>query len=143
MTSIHPRLSLAHLTVLDAGPLELIASAVAGGFQSIGLRIVAPPQTAPIVPVIGVETTIRDIERKLADTGVSILDIEAVWLSGETDPRSFGGIVETGARLGAEFVLAIGNDSEPNRQVETFALLLSGRGPSACVPCWSSWSSAR
>ena len=37
------RLSLAHLTVLDADPLQLIDAAVAGGFDAIGLRIVALP----------------------------------------------------------------------------------------------------
>jgi hypothetical protein len=36
------RLSLAHLTVLDAHPLELIDAAAAGGFNSVELRIVAP-----------------------------------------------------------------------------------------------------
>jgi hypothetical protein len=32
-------LSLAHLTVLDVGPLALIDAAAAGGFDAIGLRI--------------------------------------------------------------------------------------------------------
>ncbi|MCA1646004.1 MAG: hypothetical protein LC797_11255 [Chloroflexi bacterium] len=36
------QLSLAHLTVLDATPLQLIDGAAAGGFELIGLRIVPP-----------------------------------------------------------------------------------------------------
>ena len=36
------RLSLAHLTVLDAHPLELVDAAVAGHFDAIGLRIDPP-----------------------------------------------------------------------------------------------------
>jgi hypothetical protein len=31
-------LSLAHLTLIDAGPLELIDAAAVGGFDAIGLR---------------------------------------------------------------------------------------------------------
>jgi hypothetical protein len=31
-------LSLAHLMLIDAGPLELIDTAAAGGFDAIGLR---------------------------------------------------------------------------------------------------------
>jgi hypothetical protein len=37
-------LSLAHMTVLDAHPLELIDAAAAGGFDYIGLRIVPQRQ---------------------------------------------------------------------------------------------------
>jgi sugar phosphate isomerase/epimerase len=123
MNMLQRRLSLAHLTVIDAGPLELIDAAVGGGFQSIGLRIVAPTATDSIVPVIGVEPVLREIEHRLADTDVSILDVEAIWLSPETDPTAFPAIVGTGARLGAGFVLAIGNDAESRRQVDNFARL--------------------
>lgn len=117
------RLSLAHLTVIDAGPIELIDAAVAGGFDSIGLRIVAPTESDVIVPVIGVEQLLRQIERRLADTGITILDVEAIWLSPRTDPGTFTAIAETGARLGAGYVLAIGNDPEPARQRDNFAKL--------------------
>jgi len=117
------RTSLAHLTVIDAGPIELIEAAVAGGFDAIGLRIVAPTITDTIVPVIGVEPMLREIERRLADSAVSILDIEAIWLAPHTDAGTFGAVVETGARLGAKFVLAIGNDPEPARQRDNFARL--------------------
>jgi hypothetical protein len=64
------RLSLAHLIVLDAHPLELIDAAAAGGFNSVGLRIVAPMPTDRMVPVIGDEAPTRQIERMLADTGI-------------------------------------------------------------------------
>ena len=117
------RLSLAHLTVMDASPIELIDAAVAGGFDSIGLRIVAPTETDVIVPVIGDEPMLRLIERRLADSGITILDVEAIWLSPRTDPGTFSAIAETGARLGAGYVLAIGNDPDAARQRDNFAWL--------------------
>jgi hypothetical protein len=49
------RLSLAHLTVLDADPLTLIDTAAAGRFDAVGLRIVPPMPTDQIRPVIGNE----------------------------------------------------------------------------------------
>jgi hypothetical protein len=49
---IPSRLSLAHLTVLDAHPLALIDAAVAGRFNAIGLRIVPPSPADVIVPVV-------------------------------------------------------------------------------------------
>ena len=81
MTPAKRRISLAHLTVIDAGPIQLIEAAVAGGFDAIGLRIVAPTASDTIVPVIGVEPMLREIERRLADSALSILDIEAIWLA--------------------------------------------------------------
>ncbi|QCI65357.1 sugar phosphate isomerase/epimerase family protein [Phreatobacter stygius] len=122
----HPsgrRLSLAHLTVIDAGPVELIRAAAAGGFDHVGLRIVAPTASDRIVPVIGDETMIRAILDAMAATGVSILDVEAIWLTPDTDPAAFTAIAETAARLGATQVLAIGHDPEPSRQVENFGRL--------------------
>jgi sugar phosphate isomerase/epimerase len=116
-------LSLAHLTVLDAAPLELIDAAHAAGFDAIGLRIVAPPAAPPAARVIGSAEMIRSIERRLRETGLSILDVEAVWLLADTDPGGFAAIVETGARLGARFVLTVGNDPEPQRQADNFARL--------------------
>ncbi|MGL4289869.1 MAG: sugar phosphate isomerase/epimerase family protein [Phreatobacter sp.] len=117
------RLSLAHLTIIDAGPVELIRAAAAGGFDHVGLRIVAPTASDRIVPVIGEEAMIRAILAETAATGVSILDVEAIWLTADTDPAAFAAIAETAARLGATQVLTIGHDPEPNRQIENFARL--------------------
>ena len=36
------KLSLHHLTMLDAHPLQLVDAAQAGGFDYYGLRVVAP-----------------------------------------------------------------------------------------------------
>src|ERR1700712_1907170 len=112
MNRIRPRISLAHLTVLDASPLELIDAAAAGGFDSIGLRIVAPTTGDGIVPVIGNKALVGDIEQRLRDTGIDILDIEAIWLAPGSDPESYEAAFETGGRLGAKHVLVVGNDPD-------------------------------
>lgn len=119
-----PRLlSLAHLTVIDAGPVELIRAAAAGGFDHVGLRIVAPTASDRIVPVIGDAAMIRAVLAEMAATGVGVLDVEAIWLTPDTDPAAFPAIAETAARLGAAQVLAIGHDPERHRLVENFARL--------------------
>jgi sugar phosphate isomerase/epimerase len=123
------RLSLAHLTVLDAHPLELIDAAAAGGFNSVGLRIVAPMPTDRIVPVIGDEGLTRQIERKLADTGIDILDVEAIWLTSDSDVNSYIPAFETGARLGALHVLMVGNDPDEARVIDNFARMCTLAAP--------------
>ncbi|HEX4368193.1 MAG TPA: TIM barrel protein [Rhodopila sp.] len=116
-------LSLAHLTVLDAHPLELIDAALAGGFDTLGLRIVAPMPTDTIVPVIGDESLIRAIEERLDATGRRIFDIEAVWLMPHTDVAALEPALALGSRLGAKHLLVVGNDSDSGRLAANLARL--------------------
>jgi sugar phosphate isomerase/epimerase len=116
-------LSLAHLTLIDAGPLELIDAAAAGGFDAIGLRIVPPMPTDVIVPVIGDNGLIREIELRLDATGLRIFDIEAVWLVPQTDVIALKPALALGRRLGAGSILAIANDPDISRMEANLAAL--------------------
>jgi len=118
-----PLLSLAHLTVLDAHPLELIDAAAAAGFAAVGLRIVPPMPTDAIVPVIGDAALIRRLNDRLRDTGLRVLDIEAIWLGPQTEVAALEPALATGRQLGARCVLAVGNDPEASRVVDNFARL--------------------
>ena len=108
-------LSLHHLTMIDAHPLALIEAAAAGGFTHCGIRLVAPRPGDPLIDVLGEAGGILAIERKLRDTGIGLLDIEAIWLSPETDVAALQTALEAGAHLGARHVLVVGNDPEPAR----------------------------
>src|SRR5262245_21943557 len=124
-----PLLSLAHLTVIDAHPLELIDAAAAGQFDAIGLRIVPPMRTDTIVPVIGDEELLRRIEVRLADTGIELLDVEAIWLGPDSDVGRLEPALAVAQRLGAGNVLVVGNDPDTARVTDNFAALaeLAGR----------------
>lgn len=117
------RLSLAHLTILDAHPLQLIDAAEAGGFDAISLRLVAPLPGDTIVPVVGQEPLIRDIANRLDATGVRILDVEAIWLMPHTDVKSLTPALELATRFGAQHVLVVGNDPDLERLTTNFAAL--------------------
>lgn len=118
-----PLLSFHHLCRIDTPPVDLIEAAAAGGFEFCGLRFVAPRPGDPLVPVVGDGAAIRAIERKLRDTGVRLLDVEAVWLSPDTDVASLRPVVEAAARLGARHLLAVGFDAERQRLVDNFSAL--------------------
>ncbi|WP_426955539.1 sugar phosphate isomerase/epimerase family protein [Muricoccus radiodurans] len=114
-------LSIAHLTLLDQKLPDLITHAAAAGFTHASPRIHAPLPTDPFDPVIGDEPLLREAERRLRDTGLQILDVEAVWLRADTDPAALHPVLETGARLGARYVLTVGHDPDPARLSDHFA----------------------
>lgn len=116
-----PVLSLAHLTMLDAHPLELVEAAAAGGFDAIGLRLAPPRPGDPLVPVVGDEQLVRDLQVRMGDLGVTLLDIEVFWLGESLDTEELKRVFDVAHRLGCRNVLAMGNDPEPDRIVDTFA----------------------
>src|SRR5919205_2720493 len=126
----NPRiLSLAHLSVVDAHPLELIDAAVAGGFNAIGLRIVPPMPTDSIIPVVGDEQLIKDIIRKKDDAGIRVLDTEAIWLTPGIVPSELEEVFDVSARLGATNLLIVGNDPDEERQLENYIRLCDIAAP--------------
>lgn len=117
-----PRLlSLAHLTVLAADPVELVEIAAQANFDAVGLRIQPPLPGDTVQPVVGEPAIQRAIRRALADTGVMLLDVEAFWLSPNSNLDDFKRGYETGAELGARFALIVGNDPDRGRLSDQFA----------------------
>jgi len=109
-----PACSLHHLTMIDAHPLQLIDAAASGGFSHCGIRLVAPRPGDPLIDVLSENGAIKAIGQRLRDAGIKLLDIEAIWISPDTNVQSLRAALEAGAELGAGFVLVVGNDE--NRQ---------------------------
>lgn len=118
-----PLLSLAHLTVLDADPVALIDAGASAGFDAVGLRIVPPLPTDTIVPVIGDLPLQRRIKARMQETGIAILDVEAIWLTPQTDIAALEPALDLGADLGARYVLTIGYDPDRGRMTANLARL--------------------
>jgi sugar phosphate isomerase/epimerase len=118
--NIVPKLSLAHLTVLPAKPLELIDLAEAAGFDAVGLRICPPLPGDTITPVVGDIPLQRELKQRLSQTGISIMDVEAFWLMPDTSIDHLMPSFEVGAALGARNILVVGNDPERARLIDRF-----------------------
>ena len=118
------RLSLAALTVLALEPQDMVSCAAEAGYGMVGLRLIPATAEEPAYPdLVGDTPRVRDVARRLADTGVRTLDIEILRLKPDTDVASYRPVLETGARLGARNVLVAGNDPDRPRLVERFAAL--------------------
>ena len=124
------RLSLAALTVLHLAPPDMVACAAAAGYGKVGLRLIPATPEEPSHPTfIGDSPLVREVEHRLRDTGVRVLDIEILRLRPDTDVRAYVPVLETGARLGATHALVAGNDPERPRLIERLASLCTLAAP--------------
>ena len=117
----HP-LSLAFLTVFDAGPVEAVRIAAETGYDRVGLRLLpAAPQGEGPYPLLTDLALQREVAAALRDTGIGLADIEIVRLGPTTDVAGFAPFLDLGARLGARNVLVAGDDPDHDRLAATFA----------------------
>lgn len=121
-------LSLAHLTLMGADPIELIEAAAAAQFTHIGMRILPPGPDVPMRSVVGDAAYQRSIAQWLKQSGLTVLDIEAFWLTAETDVAAIAPAFAFGAELGATYAVVVGNDRDPVRLADNHGRLTSLAG---------------
>ena len=117
-------IGLAALTVLELPHEEQIAVAAQAGYSHVGLRL---------VPVAGQPFhhpfDAASVERRLADTGVKVLDVEVFRLTAETKVADFEPVLASAAQLRATEILVHGADGVESRLIQNFGRLcdLAGR----------------
>lgn len=110
-------IGLAALTVLELPPPEQISAAAAAGYTHVGLRLI--PVANQVLPAFD----LREVERRLSDTGIRVLDVEVFRLAPETKVLEFEPAIATAARLRASELLVHGADPNEARLAESFASL--------------------
>jgi len=114
-------ISLAHLTVLDTSPPELVEVAAAAGFRSIGIRLTATPSVGvPPYDILRDGPVLRETLSRLAATGVSVLDTEFLRFEPDQPVGVPEGFLEISARLGARNVLVMSAEPEEARTLDRF-----------------------
>jgi sugar phosphate isomerase/epimerase len=111
-------IGLAALTVLELPHHEQVSVAAQVGYTHIGLRLVpvaGQPYNHPL--------DVAEVEKRLRDTGVRMLDVEVFRLTPETKVKDFESAMATAQRLGATELLVHGADPNETRLIETFARL--------------------
>src|SRR5437867_1445114 len=114
-------ISLAALTVLELTPPEMVDCAAAAGFSHVGIRLLPATPTEPQYDIVGDTPLLREVERRLADTGVKVLDVEIFRLKPDTRVSDYEAAIATAARLGASELLLAGNDPDEARLIDSFA----------------------
>ncbi len=111
------KIGLAALTVLELPAAEQVSVAAQAGYRHVGLRLI--PVAGQSLPPFDVD----EVERRLDDTGVRVLDLEVFRLSPDTQVADFEPALATATRLGASELLVHGADPEEARLVENFGRL--------------------
>jgi sugar phosphate isomerase/epimerase len=116
-------LSLAALTVLELTPPEMVDCAAQAGYSHVGLRLLPATETEVHYNLIGNTPMVREVRARLRDTGIAVLDIEILRLKPDSDVNAYQAVLETGAELGARYVLVAGNDPDQARLTDRFGAL--------------------
>jgi len=122
-------LSLAHLTVISLAPPQLVDVGARTGYRYVGIRLIAATPDSPCYPLMNDKTMMRETKARLADTGISVNDIEFARFAPETDVESFLPFLEAGADLGARHVISAGYDPDRGRLIDRFGTLCDLAAP--------------
>jgi sugar phosphate isomerase/epimerase len=117
------KFSLAHLTVLGTPPLDLIQIAADAGYDYASIRMTPVAEGEHVTPLAGDRDMVRRVSKRLADTGLQVLDVELARLGPDDEPDKYRGVLEAAASIGARHVLGQLNDPDGNRAVERFGRL--------------------
>lgn len=116
-------LSLAHLTVLDTPPPQMVRMAASLGYDRVGLRLIRVTDTTPGYPLHDDPAQLRKTIQALNDTGITVNDIEFVRLTPDFRAAALRPFLAAGAALGARHVICAPYDPDLSRLTYNLAAL--------------------
>jgi sugar phosphate isomerase/epimerase len=115
--------SLAHLTVLQCPPPEMITIAAKAGYRYVSLRLTAVTSQEQTYPLMTNPSLMKETRALLADTGLRVLDIELARMDPATEPEHYQRFLEAGGELGARALIAQLPDPDRARATDRYARL--------------------
>lgn len=107
-------ISLASGVLPDFGPVETAQAAIAAGWPAVGIWV---------EPTTWTDAIAAEVRTRVTDVGITVLDVEVVWLKpGDDDPDHFR-IIDAGAAIGARNVLAVSSDPDDGATAAKLARL--------------------
>jgi sugar phosphate isomerase/epimerase len=112
------RLSLDHITVTDAGPVELVELAAGSGCSGVCPFL----HSMTVLPAMPHYDLVRDIPLRramrdaLGSSGVQVDLVYPLTLSGRSEVHDFAPVLEAGAELGAPLANVLCYDRDPQRR---------------------------
>lgn len=116
---------MAHLTLgyltIDAPPAETVTAAAAAGFKSVGIRIAGRRLSDPYTPVLGNPAAVREIKRRMDDTGIRMSNLSAyhIWPDVTLDHQKQ--VMEVAAELRPDIIVCNSYQPEESKFVDLLA----------------------
>ncbi len=129
-----PLVGIGHLTMLDIAPPDWVSLAHDVGFDAVGIRAAAIGPTEEEWPMRTGSPMLAETLRRMADTGVRVLDAELVRIDPQTVVAKYEPLFETAAALGASFINVMADDPDLHRATDTFAALAEAARPYGVRP---------
>jgi sugar phosphate isomerase/epimerase len=129
-----PLVGIGHLTILDTAPPDWVSLAHDTGFDAVGIRAAAIGPTEEEWPMRVGSPMLAETLRRMADTGVQVLDAEIIRIDPQTVVASYKPLFETAAALNASFINVMGDDPDLHRAQDTFAALAAATRPFGLRP---------
>lgn len=105
-------ISLAHLSAITLPPPDLVHAAADAGFDAVGLRLLRVTDDSPGYPLMDDPAQMRATRDALAQTGLSVSDIEFVRITQDLDPATLRPLLDAGAELGARHLICAPYDDD-------------------------------
>ncbi len=111
-------LSLAALTILDAGPIRQVEAAHAAGWTSVGLRL--NPLLPTDMAIAGHADREADLRRAMAQTHMRLLEIGVVPILPGLEVAALAPVLGLARECSARFVVCPVEDGDAARRIDTF-----------------------
>ena len=112
-------ISLAALTILDAGPIGQVRAAARAGWRSVGLRL--QPLLETDTAIVGHPERERDLRQALSESDIRVLEIGVFPFKPEFQTRRVLATLDFSAQIGASFLVAPIEDRDEVRRADHFA----------------------
>lgn len=119
------RVGLAHLSLLDVAPPDLVDVAADAGFDFVGLRVRAVTAAESPHDLAAGSPMLRETLARCADRGVTVADTEFLLLDGALGRADWQPALESAAALGAATMTVAVDDADESRLRSTLDLLVA------------------
>ena len=100
--SSQPLYSLAHLTLINCTPPELVYIAARAGYDAVSPRFIPMNVAGEFTQSPLDKSIVQATKTALSTTGLQVLDVELARITENCDPRTFVPAMELGGELGAK-----------------------------------------
>jgi len=122
-------ISLAHLTVIELTPPEVVQVGADAGYNAVDLRLAKAIPEDRVYPVFGDTPMLRELKQRMDDTGVRVYDVEIIRARRDLDVASFEPLFVAAAALGAQRIKVVSDEPDEAALIDVLSALCAAAAP--------------